>query len=149
MRKKILICGKVNLVGIDFLKAQGYDVKFSTKTDEDSLIADLADCEALLVRLAPITRKVLENCPNLKVIGKHGVGTDSLDLDAAKELGITVVNAPLANAVSVAEYTIALMMACTRAIPMVAESYRRGDFNAKDLVVCNQLAGSTLGLIGY
>ena len=149
MRKKILICGKVNLVGIDFLKAQGYDVKFSTKTDEDSLIADLADCEALLVRLAPITRKVLENCPNLKVIGKHGVGTDSLDLEAAKELGITVVNAPLANAVSVAEYTIALMMACARAIPMVAESYRQGDFNAKDLVVCNQMAGSTLGLIGY
>lgn len=149
MGKKILICGTVSSVGIDFLKAKGYEVKVSKKTDEVSLIADLADCEALLVRVAPVTGKVIESCPTLKVIGKHGVGTDNIDIEAAKEKGIRVVNAPLSNTVSVAEYTVALMMACARAIPMMTNAYRKGDFNTKDRVVCNQMAGSTLGLIGY
>lgn len=148
MSKKILITENVSSVGVDFLKNKGYEVKFLSNPDEETIVRESADCDGMIVRILPIPRRVLENAHKLRVIGKHGVGTDNIDKAAAKELGIRVVNTPTANTLSVAEYTVALMLSCARRIPMMSERYRGGDAHTKDHVVCNQIGGSTLGLVG-
>lgn len=84
----------------------------------------------------------------LKIIGKHGVGTDNINKEAAREKGIRIVNTPMANTISVAEYTIALILACVRRIPLMSVRYRQGDAHTKNRVECYQLKGRTLGLVG-
>lgn len=148
MSKKILITENVSSAGVDFLRAKGYELKFLSAPDEEMMVREAADCDGMIVRILPITRRVLESAKKLKVVGKHGVGTDNIDKAAAKELGISVVNTPTANTRSVAEYTIALLLACARRIPMMAEHYRHGDAHTKDRVTCNEVGGSTLGLVG-
>lgn len=146
--KKILITENISPVGIEFLKRKGYDIRLSSDTTEDGLIRDLADCEGLIVRVVPITRRVLENAPTLRVIGKHGVGTDNIDKEAAKEKNIRIVNTPMANTLSVAEYTVALILSCVRRIPFMSLRYCQGDAHTKNRVECYQLKGRTLGLVG-
>lgn len=74
--KKILITENISQVGIEFLKRKGYDIHFSSDISEDGLIRDLADCEGLIVRIAPVTRKIIENAPHAedhrKTRRRHG-----------------------------------------------------------------------------
>jgi D-3-phosphoglycerate dehydrogenase len=148
MKKKILVTETVSEAGIHFLQENGYAVVYAQKTDEESLIHYLKDCVGMIVRIVPITKKVIDNAHNLKVIAKHGVGTDNIDIEAAKSRGIRVVNTPCANTLSVAEYTIALLLSCARNIPLMSEKYRQGEHDTKDKVECYQVEGSVLGLLG-
>ena len=77
--KKILITENISRAGIDFLREKGYEVCFPGGTSEEELVRAVADCEGLIVRIAPITRRVIESATALRVIGKHGVGTDNID----------------------------------------------------------------------
>jgi D-3-phosphoglycerate dehydrogenase len=90
---------------------------------------------------------VLEKAPKLRVIGRAGVGVDNVDLDAATEAGVLVMNTPGGNAVSVAEHTLALMLAMARHIPQASASTRAGKWEKKKLMG-NELRGKTLGIIG-
>ena len=146
--KKILVTENMSQAGIDFLREKGYEVHFPGGTSEGELVSAVAGCEGLIVRIAPITRRVIESATALRVIGKHGVGTDNIDIQSVKENNIRIVNTPMANTSSVAEYTIAMILVCARRIPFMSECYRKGDAHAKDHVVCYQLKGRTLGLIG-
>ena len=78
---------------------------------------EAADCQGILVRTAPITEKIMKAGKELKVISKHGVGVDNIDMKAANQLGIQVTNGPMSNASSVAEHAVALMAAAARHIP--------------------------------
>ncbi|MGE4487330.1 MAG: hydroxyacid dehydrogenase [Synergistaceae bacterium] len=148
MEGKILVTETVSVAGIHFLQEKGYTVIHSQKTDEESLIRDLKDCAGMIVRIVPITKKVIGNAPNLKVIAKHGVGTDNIDITAAKTKGIRVINTPRANTLSVAEYTVALLLSCARNIPLMSQKYRDGEHDTKDRVECHQVSGNVLGLLG-
>src|SRR5579864_2227975 len=108
----------------------------------------LAEADALLVRSAvQVGKAVLDQAPKLRVIGRAGVGVDNVDLDAATEAGVLVMNTPGGNAVSVAEHTLALMLAMARHIPRADQSTRGGKWEKKKFIG-NELRGKTLGVIG-
>src|SRR2546421_488092 len=108
----------------------------------------LCEADALLVRSAvQVTREVLAKAPKLRVIGRAGVGVDNVDLDAATAAGVLVMNTPGGNAISVAEHTLALMLAMARRIPQADASTRAGKWEKKKFLG-SELRGKTLGIIG-
>src|SRR5512134_3992344 len=122
---KILIAEPLAAAGIESLKSQpGWDVVVSNPKE---YAQHLADCDALIVRSAvKVTADVLAKAPKLRVIGRAGVGVDNVDLSAATHAGVLVMNTPGGNAVSVAEHTIAFMLALARGIPQASASTKSG-----------------------
>lgn len=146
---KVLIPLDITQAGKDYLTAHGYDYVVGSSTDEEVVAKEIADCDALLIRTSKVTRKIMKAAPNLKVIGRHGVGVDNIDLDAATDLGIQVTNGPTSNADSVAEHTVALLLACGHNIVQMNHYARNGQWEMRDAIKLNQASGKTLGLIGY
>jgi D-3-phosphoglycerate dehydrogenase len=142
----ILVAEPLAQAGLDLLRAQpGWNVIVSSPKE---YAAHLAGADALLVRSAvQVTREVLAQAPRLRVIGRAGVGVDNVDLDAATEAGVLVMNTPGGNAVSVAEHTLALMLAMARHIPQANVSTRAGRWEKKKFLG-NELRGKTLGIVG-
>lgn len=112
---------------------------------EDQLCQMVADCEAILVGVDPITRRVLEAGKKLKVVAKHGVGVDNIDLQAAAALGIQVTNGPDTNSEAVADLTFGLMLAAARSIPLADKSTREGKWPR---LVGPELYRKKLGILG-
>ena len=94
-----------------------------------------------------MNQAVLAKAPKLRVIGRAGVGVDNVDLDAATAAGVLVMNTPGGNAISVAEHTLALMLAMARHIPQANASTRSGKWEKKKFLG-NELRGKTLGIVG-
>ncbi len=143
---KILIAEPLAPAAIDLLRAQpGWNIVVA---DPKTYSADLADSDALLVRSAvKVTKEVLAAAPKLRVIGRAGVGVDNVDLDAATEAGVLVMNTPGGNAVSVAEHTLALMLSMARSVPQASASTKSGKWEKKKFLG-NELRGKTLGVVG-
>jgi len=115
----------------------------------EELFSDITDYDAVIVRgRTKITDKVIKQAKNLKIVGRCGVGVDNIDLQAAKENGITVVNAPGATTISVAELTMGLIFALAREIPRADAGMKRGEWLKKELVGV-ELDKKSLGIIGY
>ncbi|AEH50170.1 phosphoglycerate dehydrogenase [Pseudothermotoga thermarum] len=115
---------------------------------EEELIIELlkvSPIHGIIVGTDPITRKVIESLPDLKVIAKHGVGVDNIDLKAAKERGIIVTNAPGSNNEAVADLTWALILAAARQVPKADQTTRQGRW---DRFVGYEIYGKTIGIIG-
>lgn len=117
--------------------------------DRPRLFELLAGCEALVVRnQTQVNAELLAHAPNLKVVGRLGVGLDNLDLRALRERGVTVVTGGQANAISVAEYTFGAMLALARKLPAADRSTKSGGWDRATFGVGAELYGKTLGLIG-
>jgi D-3-phosphoglycerate dehydrogenase len=115
---------------------------------KNGLAAELADADALVVRSAvQADANLLESAPNLRVIGRAGVGVDNIDTDAATRRGIVVMNTPGANAIAVAELTIGLMISLARAIPRANSTMHAAKWEKKSLQG-QELRGKTLGIVG-
>ncbi len=124
------------------------DVVHLAGGDEAALLSLAAAADAILVRSGVrITRQVIEAAPRLRVIGRAGVGVDNIDLDAATERGIWVVNAPDSNSVAVAEHVFALMLALSRRLLGAAASVCRGEWR-RGAYRGEELYGKTLGIVG-
>ena len=108
----------------------------------------LRGADAVIVRLFGIGAADLERCPRLRVIAKHGVGVDNIDCDAATARGIPVVYTPKANANSVAEHTVGLMLALARNVVPASVALRDGRFADRSRFIGVELAGRTLGVVG-
>ena len=119
----VLIAEPLAPAGIELFQSQpGWNVIVSNPKE---YAQHLADADALLVRSAvQVTQAVLEKAPKLRVIGRAGVGVDNVDLDAATQAGVLVMNTPGGNAISVAEHTLAMMLAMARHIPQANASTR-------------------------
>ena len=106
--------------------------------------------EGIILRNVKVDAALMDLCPNLKVIGKHGVGVNTIDLDEAKKRGIAVFNTPLANANSVAELIVGLMLNISRNITIAHNRSKVGEFDtiAPAELTGMELTGKTLGLIG-
>jgi phosphoglycerate dehydrogenase-like enzyme len=132
------------------LRALGDAIVFNERgaENEAELIKRIGPARAVInIRAySKFTARVLEACPNLRLISIWGTGTDNVDLGACAARGVTVANTPGVNAHSVAEHTFALMLAVTRAIPATDSAVRAGQWPRKLLT---QLEGKTLGLIGF
>jgi D-3-phosphoglycerate dehydrogenase len=143
---KILVAEPIAAAGLELLRSQpGWEVIASNPKE---YAQHLADADALIVRSAvKVTKQVLEQAPKLRAIGRAGVGVDNVDLPAATAAGVLVMNTPGGNAVSVAEHTLALMLAMARAIPQASASTKSGKWEKKKFMG-NELRGKTLGVIG-
>ena len=142
---KIVIAEKIASQAADLLRAEHWNVVEPAKADLES---ELADADALIVRSAVKADTALfEKAPNLRVVGRAGVGVDNVDLDAATRRGVLVLNTPGGNATSVAEHTIALMLSLARSIPDAAASVRAGRWEKKKFMG-RELRGKTLGIVG-
>lgn len=108
------------------------------------------EVEAIILRVFPVDAELMDKLPNLKIISKHGVGCNTIDLDAAKERGIIVTNTPGANANSVAELIVGLMLDICRNITVADRKSQAGEFAsiAPASMTGIELTGKTLGLIG-
>lgn len=114
----------------------------------DDLLSIIGEYHALIVRgRTKVTAKLLAAAPNLKVVGRAGVGVDNIDLKAARERGVTVVNTPESTTVSVAEHTFALLLSLARSIPTADASMKAGNWLKNDLQGV-ELYRKTLGIIG-
>jgi D-3-phosphoglycerate dehydrogenase len=146
---KILICDKIADEGIRLLEEKGYKLTKAWDMPKDELPKIAAEYDALVVRSATKVRgDLIANGENLKVIGRAGIGLDNIDLERAKEMGITVVNTPQASATCVAELAIGHLLALARGIVKGTVSLREGKWAKKELKGV-EVHGKTLGLIGY
>jgi D-3-phosphoglycerate dehydrogenase / 2-oxoglutarate reductase len=142
---KIVVADKISERGIELLRQAGWDVLTPTAA---ALPSELANADALVVRSATkVTPALLARAQRLRVIGRAGVGVDNVDVEAATNRGVLVMNTPGGNAVSVAEHTLALMLALARAVPQANASTQSGRWE-KSAFSGTELRGKTLGLVG-
>jgi phosphoglycerate dehydrogenase-like enzyme len=106
------------------------------------------DAEAILARLGVVTARVIAAAPHLRIIARHGAGSDGVDLAAATERGIIVTTTGPANAGAVAEYTFALLLALLRRIPQADAGMRVGTWS-RDPLIGEALEGKTIGIVGF
>src|SRR6266516_2619345 len=142
----ILIAEPLAPAGIELFQSQpGWNTIVSSPKE---YAQHLCEADALLVRSAvQVTKEVLAKAPKLRVVGRAGVGVDNVDLDAATAAGVLVMNTPGGNAVSVAEHTLAVMLAMARYIPQATASTKSGKREKKKLLG-SELRGKTLGIVG-
>jgi D-3-phosphoglycerate dehydrogenase len=148
MAQKVLIPQDVSEEGKKYLRDRGYEIKMGSGTSAAAISADVVDCSAILARTAQFPAEVLKAGKLLKVIGRHGVGYDNIDVAAANELGIAVTYAPESNAKSVAEHTIGLIVACAHNFARQDREFRAGNFEVRNQVKGVDLEGKTLAVIG-
>lgn len=142
-------------ITLDVIAEAGIDVQYVSADTEDQVIAAASDADVLLVGTVPhTTRKVLEALPNLKMVGRSGVGVDSVDLAAATELGIAVTNTPGINTSEVADHAMAMLLSITRQIPELREATKAGAWSDRPKEVnalrgkLRRVAGNTVGIYG-
>jgi len=144
---KVLIADQINKKGIDELK-DIVDVVVQTDITPEELISSIADYDAIVVRSrTKVTRDVIKASKKLKIIARAGVGVDNVDVDAATEKGIMVVNAPQSTSITVAEHTMGIMLSLVRNISIADKSVKAGKWE-KSKFMGSELAGKTLGVIG-
>ena len=143
---KVLITDRIAQDGIDLLKREA-DVEVSLRPSPEELLGLIANADALVVRSeTKVTAEVIEAGGRLKVVGRAGVGVDNIDLEAATQRGVIVVNAPLGNTISAAEHTIALMLALARRLPEAYTSLRAGRWERQKFVGVEVRADRTSNL---
>jgi D-3-phosphoglycerate dehydrogenase len=145
---RILIADSLDPSGIALLTASGAEIVELRESDRPRLPELVGDVDALVVRSATkVTAELLRAAKRLKVVGRAGIGVDNVDVAAATELGILVVNAPTANLMSATEHTFALLLAVARRVPEADASTKAGGWDRKLTGV--ELQGKTLGVIGF
>jgi D-3-phosphoglycerate dehydrogenase len=150
---KILANDGISKEGKLELEKAGYTV-ITDKVDQSELANKINEenYEIVLVRSATTVRKeVIDQCPNLKLIGRGGVGMDNIDVDYAREKGIKVINTPASSSQSVAELVIGQMFSMSRFLGESQKNMENGDFNKlkKQYGSGVELRGKTLGIIGF
>jgi phosphoglycerate dehydrogenase-like enzyme len=147
-RPRVLICDPIAEVGVEMLR-QHADVEVKTGLKPPELLGVIGDYEAVVTRSATqITAEVIEHGLRLKVIGRAGAGLDNIDVVAAQNREIKVVNCPDANTIAVAEHTMALLLALARGLPRADLSLKQGQWE-KSKFMGTGLSGKTLGIVGF
>ena len=145
---RILIADKLDRSGIELLAASGAEIVELAAADRPRLPEIVGDFDALVVRSATkVTAQLLAAAGRLKVVGRAGIGVDNVDVAAATERGVLVVNAPTANLMSATEHTFALLLAVARRVPEADASTKAGGWDRTLTGV--ELQGKTLGVIGF
>jgi D-3-phosphoglycerate dehydrogenase len=148
MAYRVLIPQDVAQPGKDYLRDRGYEIKMGGGITAEAIAADVTDCDAILARTAPFTAKVLEAGKKLKVISRHGVGYDNIDVARATELGIWVTFAPESLANTVAEHVIGCILTLARNFMQLDRETRAGNWGIRDKLQGTDLAGKVLGIVG-
>jgi len=146
---KVLVSDNLSEVGVRiFEETPGIEVDVNTGLTPEELKGIIGQYEGLVIRSATkVTADVIEAAKNLKVIGRAGIGLDNVDIPAASQRGIVVMNTPEGNTITTAEHTVAMIMALSRNIPRATASLKEGKWEKKKLQG-RELFNKTLGLIG-
>lgn len=145
---KIVIADPLPLSAGELLRSEGWTVIESKGLQPEALYSELADTDGLIVRSATkVSSDLIRQAPQLRVVARAGTGVDNVDLAAASARGILVLNAPGANSISVAEHTVALMLAAARSIPLADAQMKAGKWEKKSHKGV-ELRGKTLGIVG-
>ncbi|WP_043364784.1 phosphoglycerate dehydrogenase [Belnapia sp. F-4-1] len=145
---KVLISDKLSPASVEIFRRRGIEVDFRPGLSPAELRAIIAPYDGLAVRSATkVTRELLDAAPNLKVVGRAGIGVDNVDVTSATARGVVVMNTPYGNAITTAEHAIAMMFALARQIPEASASTKSGKWE-KNRFMGVELFGKTLGLVG-
>ncbi len=144
---KVLIADSINENGIKKLEEK-MDVVVDTSISPEELLETINEYDGIIVRSrTKVTSEVIEKADNLKIIARAGVGVDNIDLTAATEKGIMVVNSPESTSITVAEHTMGLLLSMARKISIADKSVKEGKWEKKKFMGV-ELRGKTLGVIG-
>ena len=145
---KVLISDKMSPLAAEVFKNRGIEVDVITGMDKDELAKVIGNYDGIAIRSSSkLTPTVLAKTGNLKVIGRAGIGVDNVDLPAATQAGIVVMNTPFGNAITTAEHAITMMLSLARQIPAANASTHAGKWE-KSRFMGVELMGKTLGVIG-
>lgn len=137
--------------GVKLLKARGFTdiIELKDSPNEEDLIKILETSDAIGIRTrTKLTKTILQNVKNVKMVGCACIGTDQVDLDFARDMGLPIFNAPFGNTRSVAELTIGEMLLLARKVPDKCAKAKQGIWD-KSLPGCFEVKGKTIGIIGY
>jgi len=146
-RIKVLMLQPIHEVGLKLFDDR-FEVIVAKDPSPAEVVKDLAGVQGIIVRVAGCPREIIDAAPDLKVIAKHGVGPDNIDVAAATERGILVLNTPEANAVSVAEHTVTAIGALAKRAVFMDRAMRSGNWKARGELKAIDLDGKVLGLVG-
>ena len=146
---KVLISDSMDSIAEKILISNKIDVDIKTDFNADELKDKISAYDGLIIRsVTKVTKEIIENAKNLKIIGRAGVGVDNIDLVSAKEKKIIVMNTPGGNTNATAEHTLALLMSLSRKISKADVSTHKGEW-AKKKLKGNEIKGKTIGIIGF
>ncbi|HBV3339681.1 hydroxyacid dehydrogenase (plasmid) [Klebsiella pneumoniae] len=146
----ILVAGKIHQAGIDILRnAEGFNVQLVSEVSVESYSPYLPDADALLIRTQPLTKREINTASNLRIVSRHGVGYDSVDVNAltARNIPLTIVGD--VNSLSVAEHTLALLLALAKRVSYFDRSIHEGKWESRNSFSAVEVAGRTLFILGF
>lgn len=145
---RVLLYEDMHQAGKDVL-AEKAEVIIADNLDEEVLINQVKDVDAIIIRAnGAVSARIMDAAPRLKVVGRHGVGVEAIDLEAAKARGIAVCNTPDANLESVAEQAVGFMIVLSKQILRADRAIRQGRWEVRYDYIGQELFGRTLGLVG-
>ncbi|MDE0202399.1 MAG: hydroxyacid dehydrogenase [Rhodospirillaceae bacterium] len=147
---KVIIHDAIDEAGVDLLKSRAdLEICEVARDDDETLRREIADADGLILRYLPLRAEALKASNRLKVVARHGVGCDNVDVDAATARKIPIATVGDANAVAVAELTLFFMLAASKRARHYDEAVRRGDFLARETADHLELYGRTVLLLGF
>lgn len=145
---KVLVADPIGQEGIDLLTGHGIEVDVNTGLSPEELVKIIPNYEGMIVRSqTQVTADVIKAGTKLQIVGRAGVGVNNIDLNAATDRGVIVVNAPEGNTIAAAEHTVGLMIALSRNVPQAHSSLKGGAWDRKSFMGI-ELRNKTLGIVG-
>jgi len=133
---KVLVCDQISDDGLNLLKENNFTVDVKIGLQPDELKNVIKDYEVVIVRSATkLTKDIIDSAEKLKLIVRGGVGLDNIDAEAAKSKNITVLNTPEASTITVAEHTMALLLALTKNIAIADKSVKEGKLKELNFII--------------
>ncbi len=149
MKHKVICIQPIHPEGMKILYArEDLEIIVPESPEPQHWEQHLADAEAIVVRISRIERWMIEKAPRLRIISRHGVGVDNIDVEAATEQGVVVATIGTANAPSVVEHTLAMMFALSKRLREFDRAVRTGDYMVKMNLDAIDLAGRTILIVG-
>lgn len=146
--RRVFLVQPIHEAGVARLRAAGLAVRAATASDMATVAAEIGDAEAVVTRNAGLSAVAMDRAPALRLVVVHGVGYDPVDVAHATTHGIAVCNTPVANAQSVAEHAVGLMLALAKRTLLADRAVRQGRFGDRDGLPLTELRGKTLGIVG-
>ena len=148
-RFKVFLYAPIHRQGTELLKEK-CDLVYAQSTEEKDLIGQVSDVDAIIFRgSGSVTKAIIESASKLKVIGKHGVGVNAIDLETAKKRGIKVVNTPTSNFASVAEHFVVLALMLAKKVKPMMKALEGGRWREGTRMIGTDLHGKILGIMGF
>ncbi len=145
--QKVFLTEQIHPDAAAYLR-ENFEVVQGTSTAPEDIVRQAQGCAAILIRSAKITAEIMDAIPALRVVAKHGMGVDNIDVDHATQKGILVVNAPFSNLNAVAEHIVMLLLALSKRTVRMDKLTRMGGFSQRNAYKTMELKGATVGIVG-